>query len=61
MKTKPEKQDKHEFPVHMWSDIITRNENIDAGRELCERCDGTGNEFYSMYSPCKDCNGTGHK
>jgi len=27
--------------------------------ELCERCDGTGNEFFSMYRQCQTCRGIG--
>lgn len=27
--------------------------------ERCERCGGTGNELYSMYRRCSDCNGMG--
>ena len=26
---------------------------------LCEWCDGTGNEFYSMYRECPECGGSG--
>ena len=26
---------------------------------MCERCGGTGNEFYSMYRECSDCGGVG--
>ena len=27
--------------------------------ELCDRCDGTGNQLYSMYQACEKCHGTG--
>jgi len=27
--------------------------------ELCDRCDGTGNQLYSMFQVCEKCNGTG--
>ena len=26
---------------------------------LCIRCDGTGNELYSMFKLCSDCDGVG--
>ena len=55
------KWDIEKYPHHMRMDIQTHNENIDNGKELCERCDGTGNELYSMYRKCKDCNGSGIK
>jgi len=25
----------------------------------CERCEGTGNELFSMYRCCSDCHGSG--
>jgi DnaJ-class molecular chaperone len=51
--------DKHKFSMHQWPDVATRNENIGNNKELCKRCDGTGNELFSMYRKCSDCNGTG--
>lgn len=27
--------------------------------ELCERCGGTGNELYSMFRKCSQCDGVG--
>lgn len=46
-------------PPRMRSDYHTRNENVEAGRELCSECGGTGNEFYSTYRKCPKCNGDG--
>lgn len=46
-------------PFHMQMDYKTRNKNIIDGWELCERCDGTGNELFSMYGQCQDCQGSG--
>ena len=48
------------IPHHMRMDYHRRNGNIKAGRELCEHCGGTGNEFYSMYKKCSNCNGKGY-
>ena len=56
-----EKWDENKYPYHMRMDVRTRNENIDLGKILCKRCDGTGNEFYSMYSECKQCEGKGYE
>jgi len=46
-------------PPYMRSDYDLRNRNLSAGKKLCGRCDGTGNEFFSMYRRCGDCWGTG--
>jgi DnaJ-class molecular chaperone len=54
-----EKTDLSKIPLHMRSDYITRNANIDARKMLCDKCDGTGNQLLSMYQKCTDCNGTG--
>lgn len=43
---------------HIMDEMI-RKENKEKGNKLCDRCDGTGNELYSMYRRCKACNGTG--
>lgn len=43
----------------MSQDVRTRAENEKAGEPLCSRCEGTGNEIYSMYRKCCACNGTG--
>lgn len=29
------------------------------GKTLCSRCEGTGNELFSMYKACEDCGGSG--
>ncbi len=47
------------YQPHQQNDVLTRNENIDKGKTLCKRCEGTGNELFSMYRKCTDCNGTG--
>jgi RecJ-like exonuclease len=46
-------------PPHIRTDYFRRNENIEKGAVLCEHCDGTGNEFMSMYHKCPKCEGTG--
>lgn len=56
---KPVKLDSSKIPFHMRVDNNIRNENIDAGKPLCEHCDGTGNELLSMYRSCPICKGTG--
>lgn len=53
--------DLNTVPVHMQMDYNTRNKNVMAGHELCKLCDGTGNEFYSMYKKCPNCGGSGRK
>lgn len=52
---------KYKCGSHQVPDYKTKEENIDKGFELCERCVGTGNELFSMYRRCSDCNGTGKK
>jgi len=37
--------------------ILERNKKD--RKKLCKRCGGTGNELYSMFRKCQDCNGTG--
>lgn len=32
-----------------------------AGKKLCGRCRGTGNELYSMYKSCEACGGSGER
>jgi RecJ-like exonuclease len=56
---KPELENIEDYPPHMLGDYITKNKNIKNGKDLCNRCDGTGNEFYSMYKKCSACGGTG--
>ncbi len=51
--------DIHSCPKFMQTDFITRNANVALGEELCSRCDGTGNELYSLYRKCSACNGSG--
>lgn len=29
------------------------------GKDLCDRCKGTGNELFAMYRRCEDCGGSG--
>lgn len=36
-----------------------RERLILSGTPLCEHCDGTGNELYSMYRRCPVCGGSG--
>lgn len=57
--TKQKMIDLKKYPPHMRMDYERRNNNVKAGRKLCKRCDGTGNEFYSMYSKCLKCGGDG--
>ena len=59
MKKKPELWNPLAVPGHMRNDVLVRNENTKRGRTLCEKCQGTGNQLYSMYQACEDCNGTG--
>ncbi len=40
-------------------DIFQRDQNVKNDDALCDRCSGTGNELFSMYRQCTDCNGTG--
>ena len=58
---KDEIVDINQFPYHMQGDYRIRNENIRAGRELCKHCNSTGNELYSMYRKCPECDGKGYK
>jgi DnaJ-class molecular chaperone len=50
-----------DYPAGISMDMQKRRNNIDNKKPLCERCSGTGNELYSMYRKCTDCNGTGIK
>lgn len=56
---KYEEIDIERVPVHMRKDFFRRNDNVRAGKKLCKRCNGTGNELYSMYSRCQACDGDG--
>ncbi len=55
------KWDENRYPLHMRKDVWIRNQNIDLGFGLCDRCEGTGNELYSMWKKCINCKGTGQK
>lgn len=46
-------------PIRIRMDYARRNANIEAGAALCDRCDGTGNELYSMWRRCPECAGSG--
>ena len=48
------------FHLHMQGDARRHNDNIDKGRELCDRCEGTGNQLLSMYQACEKCGGSGY-
>lgn len=41
------------------ADELRREDNEAAGRELCENCGGTGNEFFLKFKACSECGGTG--
>lgn len=53
--------DVYTIAPHMRVDYVKRNGNVEKGKTLCPRCDGTGNELFSMYRRCSKCNGTGIK
>ena len=42
-----------------YTDDMVRLANHKSGYPLCRRCDGTGNEFYSMFRECQTCEGSG--
>jgi hypothetical protein len=42
-----------------WIDEFTKDKNAHEGKTPCKHCSGTGNEFYSMYRMCPECQGTG--
>ena len=46
-------------PPEKRQDYEIRNQNIEAGKPLCRKCDGTGNEIYTRYRRCSKCGGTG--
>jgi len=48
----------HEYG-HRAGDEFIKSENLRLGVKLCARCKGYGNEFYSMYRACSQCDGTG--
>ncbi len=59
IKNGKELADMDTVPLHMKMDYERRNDNINKGFKLCQRCQGTGNQLYSMYQECKQCNGKG--
>jgi len=46
-------------PFHAQRDYVIRNENVKNGKPLCLRCNGTGNELFSMYRKCTVYKGNG--
>jgi len=46
-------------PNKLQMDYFTRNKNVRDSKALCLRCDGTGNEFFSMFKKCSVCLGKG--
>lgn len=52
---------KYNCGIHQVGDYLTKEDNEANGRELCGRCEGTGNELFSMYKKCSECNGKGYK
>jgi len=48
-------------PRRIRMDFAIRNKNLAVGKSLCSRCNGTGNELFSCYRRCQDCDGTGEK
>ncbi|MCP3681956.1 MAG: hypothetical protein GY861_04625 [bacterium] len=61
MNTTEELWDLKDWAPHMHGDVMTRNNNIEANKELCMKCEGTGNMGFSMYIKCDKCKGTGIK
>jgi hypothetical protein len=55
----PKLVDVETIRVNFRRDYIIRNENIVAGHKLCRRCNGTGNQLYSMWQECQACHGSG--
>ena len=47
------------YEHHMKADVEKHNKNVQSGKPICPRCEGTGNEFFSMYKECTLCSGTG--
>jgi hypothetical protein len=48
-----------ETVTHRTPDEECRRRNEEAGHTLCDHCNGTGNELYSMYRTCPECGGNG--
>lgn len=53
------KWNEEKYPVHMRGDVKIRNKNIDDRKNLCDFCNGTGNELFSMYRKFSECEGKG--
>ena len=47
------------MPIRIRGDGVVHNKNVEDNNALCDRCQGTGNEFYACYRSCEACNGTG--
>lgn len=52
--------DVNKYPLHMQRDAIKHNENVKNNRHICHKCEGTGNQLWSMYQECTDCDGKGY-
>lgn len=52
------------FSAHLRIEAVkdhrVRRHNVDECRELCYKCDGTGNECYIVYRECDKCLGKGY-
>jgi len=46
-------------PMHMRMDYLNRNQVLLALKVPCSWCEGTGNQFVSMFSRCPVCGGSG--
>lgn len=49
----------HESDGRVIADDTKKLNNALAKRQLCDKCDGTGNEFFFMYRRCEKCGGKG--
>ena len=56
---KDKKWNEKDFAPHQGMDVRRRNRNIENKKSLCKTCEGTGNEFFSMYKKCEKCGGDG--
>lgn len=52
---------KYNCAPHQVMDYRTKEINEAGTDDLCPRCDGTGNELFSMYRECEACGGSGVK
>lgn len=48
-----------ESNLNVLRDAAIATDNALQGFNLCDRCDGTGNELFFMYRSCSKCGGTG--